>query len=130
MGLMLASADKVVWYPPESNEYVEFSLDGTIAARNPTATVNARQRFSGAALCSGGRLFVGRVTHGGDGTPERFEVLSWGRSTRSWRVVANLPQSRSGWLYGCEGERLVSWSRTAADGAAELDFWRPQEPVQ
>ena len=44
----------------------------------------------------------------------------------SWRVVAGLPQSRWGWLYGCEGERLVTRSRAAVDGATELDFWIPQ----
>ena len=33
MGLILASPDKAVWYPTGANEYVEFSLDGKIAAR-------------------------------------------------------------------------------------------------
>jgi hypothetical protein len=125
-GLMLASANKVVWYPANANEYVEFSLEGKIAVRNPTAPVTARQRFSGAALCSGGGLFVGRETYGERGLPERFEVLGWDQATLSWRTVAGFPQSPRGWLYGCEADRLVTWSRTAADGATELDFWIPQ----
>lgn len=130
VGLMLASTDKVVWYAATAYEYVEFSLDGKIAARNPTAPIAARQRFAGAALCSAGGLFVGRETYAKDGSSERFEVLGWDRTTRSWRVVAGLPPSRWGWLYGCEIDRLVTWSRASADGSKELDFWMPLASIE
>ena len=73
-----------------------------------------------------GGLFVGRETYDKEGSSERFDVLGWDRNTRSWRVVAGLPQSRWGWLYGCEGERLVTRSRAPVDGATEFDFWVPQ----
>ena len=48
---------------------------GPISVFQTTAPVAARQRFSGAALCSGGGLFVGRATYGKEGSSERFEVL-------------------------------------------------------
>ena len=120
---LMATADRVVWYPVEAAEVVEFALDGQIRARYPTAPRGPKQEFTGAALCSDGGLFTGRETHGKEGSAELWEVLALDRASRTWRVAGNAPKSRWGWIYGCEGERLVTLSRTNPEQALELDFW-------
>ena len=106
----MATADRVVWYPVEAAEVVEFALDGQIRARYPIAPRGPKQAFAGAALCSEGGLFTGRETHGKEGSAELWEVLALDRASRTWRVAGNAPKSRWGWIYGCEGERLVTLS--------------------
>lgn len=121
--MIFASADRVGWYPVRAGEYVEFSFDGQILNRYPTAPAGSGQQFGGAALCDGGALFVGRTTRDTDGATIKWEVLRLDRDAGTWRVVAGAPQ-RGGWLYGCEGSRLVTWSPGERD-AIELDFWQP-----
>ena len=107
-------------------EYVEFSLDGKILGRYPTAPMGPGQSVAGAALCGGGGLFVGREPHASEASPERWEVLALDRSAGTWRVVGGSPESRWGLVYGCEGEQLVTWSHAGEGGVKELDFWTPR----
>jgi hypothetical protein len=121
---MLASRDRVGWYPPSGSQYIEFSLDGQIAGRYPTAPMASGQSLTGVALCSDGGLFAARQVRGAKGGPERWEVLTLDRSAGAWRPASDVPESRSGVLYGCEGDKLVTSTRPG-DGAKILDFWVP-----
>jgi len=121
---MLASRNHVGWYPPSGSQYIEFSHDGRIAGRYPTAPMASGQSLTGVALCRDGGLFAARQVRGAKAGPERWEVLTLDRSAGTWRPVSGAPESRWGVLYGCEGDKLVTWTHPD-DGAKILDFWVP-----
>jgi hypothetical protein len=123
---LLAGRDRVGWYPLYGREYLEFSLDGGIIGRYPAAPMSKGQNLKGFALCDDGGAYAGRETYGERGGPELWEVLMLDRQSGSWKLAANTPKSKWGWIYGCEGDRVVTWSRSEGPGVKVLDFWKPE----
>jgi hypothetical protein len=123
---LIAAPDRIGWYPLRGPEYFEFSPDGRILEQYPAAPMSKGQQLKGFALCDDGRGYAGRETYREKGGPELWEVLALDRNTRAWKIVGNTPKSKWGWIYGCEGDRLVTWSRSEGPGVMALDFWKPE----
>ena len=121
---LFAATNRVGWYPAGGDEYIEFSLDGQITGRYPTAPMIAGQQFTGVALCDDGRVFAGRETHNARGAAEKWEIVTLDRQQHTWQPVSGTPQGQWGWIYGCDGNRLVTYTR-GGNGLQELDFWLP-----
>jgi hypothetical protein len=119
---LVAARDRVGWYPRYGNEYFEFSLDGKIIGRYPTVEAKG---VTGFALCESGAAYLSRQISGAKG-PERFEVFALDRQNRAWKPVANTPHTKWGMLYGCDGDQLVTWTRSEGPGVMPLDFWKPE----
>lgn len=117
-----AASDRVGWYPRYGSEYFEFSLDGQLIGRYPTVEAKG---VTGFALCASGAAYTSRQISGEKG-PERFEVFALDRPSRTWKPVVNAPATKWGLLYGCEGDKLVTWTRSEGDGVMPLDFWKPE----
>ena len=122
LSFLAAIGDRVGWYPLHGPEYFEFSLDGRIIGKYPTIE---HQGAMGFALCESGAAYVSRQVRGKSG-PERFEVFSLDRESRTWKPVGNTPKSNWGYLYGCEADKLVTWNRSEGAGVKVLDFWKPE----
>jgi hypothetical protein len=123
---LIATRDRVGWYPDRGRDYFEFSLEGEIIGRYPAAPMGPRQQLKGFALCDDGGAYASRETYRERGGAELWEVLALDRKTGTWNLVANTPKSKWGWIYGCEGDRVVSWSRGEGPGVVPLDFWKPE----
>jgi len=103
---LMASRDRVGWFT-NSNQYIEFSLDGIELNRfdGPTGIEDSTPP-DGVALSDANDLVVGRKVGKGRGT----ELLVLDRPTREWVPISVPGQKPGAWLavFGFDGTTLVA----------------------
>jgi len=103
--ILVTASDRVGWYSPSAQTYVEFALDGTMLHQIKTPG-HSRSTMLQVALCDDASLFVSAaVNHGPDG-PASWNILALDRQQGSWS--SNPRPETWGKLYGCDGTRLAS----------------------
>ncbi len=105
---LLPSPDRMGWYFPHGNGYMEFSLEGKLIGRFVGAVATARQSIEGVALSDDDNLVVTREDYAA--RPYRWEIFSLNRERRTWMPVLlvgtqTLP---SGAVLGFDGENLLT----------------------
>jgi len=121
---LVVSHDRIGWYSELSRVYIEFSPDGGVIDRYPTATLDVNRKVSGVGLCDDGSLFVSAISHGKPQQP--WQVLTLDRVNRNWHAVMPLDSaarsSDFGVVFGCEGSALV----TTTTRSSELTWFTPR----
>lgn len=114
--LLLPLKDHVGWYSPDSNTYVEFSLDGSVVKRFKSAP-HPQHDLVQVAACENGNLFAStRIIRGERQT--NWGIFTLDRERGTWSLIPR--NERWGMLLGCDGTRLatatdfkaVSWLET------------------
>jgi hypothetical protein len=102
--VLLSLKDRIGWYSPGSNTYIEFSLEGSVVSRFKTAPHQTDDVIN-VVLCDNGGLFAStQIPRGEDKT--NFGIFSLDRQRSEWSLVPRNEQW--GMLYGCDGTRLAS----------------------
>ncbi len=97
----VASKDRVGWFSPRANRYMEFSLDGKELGTYPFPV--SLRNLGGVALCEDNSVWVSAKT---DPLSTALSVLD--RAHGSW--ISGKPQQPFVYLYGCSGTTLVTTS--------------------
>lgn len=107
MRSILASAsDRVGWYAPSIQTYVEFSLNGSVINWTKTPEHSTSEMIS-VGLCDDAGLFVSVARNAGQPTrPSSWRIFALDRQGRTWVLLAQ--QEKLGWFYGCDGARVAS----------------------
>jgi hypothetical protein len=116
---LVSSKDRIGWYSPVSNAYIEFSLDGGKidhyrAAEHPTHDLIS------VAICDDGSLFASTRTLNA-GHQSGWGIFTLDRERGEWGFIPR--EGKWGALFGCDGTRLasstdartISWLRPAVE---------------
>jgi hypothetical protein len=101
--VLVSLKDRVGWYSPASETYIEFSLEGSVISRFPTAPHN-REDVITVALCEGGGLFAS--TKIARGEQRNWGIFALNRERGDWTLIPRNEQW--GMLFGCDGTRIAS----------------------
>jgi hypothetical protein len=102
--VLLSLKDRIGWYSPGSNTYIEFALEGSVIKRFKTAP-HQREDVINAALCDDGGLFATTHLTSANQT-SNWGVLTLDRQRGEWSPI---PRSEKwGMLFGCDGTRLAT----------------------
>jgi hypothetical protein len=114
---LVVSHDRIGGYSELSHVYIEFSPDGSVINRYPTATLEVNKKVSGVGLCDDGGLFVSAISHGRPKQP--WQVLTLDKVTGNWHAVMPVDisarSSSFGVVFGCEGSALVTTTRRSSE---------------
>jgi hypothetical protein len=120
---LVVSHDRIGWYSELSRVYMEFSPDGSVINRYPTADLGANRSLTGVGLCEDGGLFVSAVSHAKP--KQRWQVQTLDRLTGNWHVAMPVDSAAGsatfGVVFGCEGSDLVTTTKRSSD----LTWFRP-----
>jgi hypothetical protein len=102
--VLVSAKDRVGWYSPGANTYIEFSLAGSVINRFRTVHHDPSNLIT-VALCEDGSVFAST------GIMRDVEQTNWGiltlnRQQSDWTLLPRKEQS--GMLFGCDGERIAS----------------------
>jgi hypothetical protein len=121
---LFGSKDRMGWYFPRGNGYMEFSLDGQLLMRVRGVGGPGRAKdITGAALSNGGEVLVGMR----DPQARKNTIFRLNRNNRSWTPIAfandALPYGTL--LLGFDGDDLVT-----SDKSGTIGFHRPSRSGQ
>jgi hypothetical protein len=101
--VLLSLKDRVGWYSPASETYIEFSLEGSVISRFLTAP-HSQEDVITVALCEGGGLFAStKIVRGEE---RNWGIFTLNRQRGDWTLVPRNEQW--GMLFGCDGTRIAS----------------------
>lgn len=103
--VLLAVKDRVAWYSPSSQTYIEFSSEGSVISRLKTAP-HTKHDLTHVALCDDGSLFASTRMISGDGHQTNWGIFTLDRERGEWLLIPR--NERWGILFGCDGTRLAS----------------------
>ncbi len=103
--ILVPLSDRIGWYFPAAQVYMEFSLDGS-----PVNRFKGPQQQMGdvidAAACTNGDVFVTTTIHGTNGA--NWGIFSLNRERSDWTLIPR--EEKWGHLLGCDGTHLVAYT--------------------
>jgi len=94
----------VGWYSPRSHTYIEFSTDGSIIKRFKSAP-HPDHDLTFVAACDDSSVFATTRIRSAGGQTD-WGIFTFDRQRAEWNLIPR--NERWGWLYGCDGTRLVT----------------------
>lgn len=104
---LLASKDRIAWYSPTVNSYIEFSLDGKIMTQIKSWPALAEYAMDWPVLCDDGSVFVGEQVNGSDVLPAKYGIFTLNRDKGTWNFETRTEYTH---LLGCDGTSVAGFS--------------------
>lgn len=104
---LLASKDRIAWYSPTVNSYMEFSLDGKIITQIKSWPALAEHPMDWPVLCDDGSVFVGEQVNASDVLPAKYGIFTLNRDKGTWNFE---PRKEYTYLLGCDGTSVAGFS--------------------
>lgn len=99
---LIASKDRIGWFSPITDQYIEFALDG----RELVTYTHNISALSGIAMCNDNSVFASSQAVDETGKKWLWTVKSLDRQHNTW--FSSKPQSKLLYLYGCNGTDLAT----------------------
>jgi hypothetical protein len=118
---LMASKDRVAWYSPTVQSYMEFSLDGKIMTKIKSWTPLGEYAIDSPVLCDDGSVFAGEELNASDTHPAKNGIFTLKRDTGTWNFE---PREKFTALRGCEGNSVAAFSGEFG----KITWFEPAQP--